>query len=181
MTALLQRELRMKVAQLLGLWGPWQHVCRDTDCLCLRNYGPIRVFFFFFFELLVAGDQKASLGSLSLKPRPLRGFPSRGPSLLFRTSGPQRDPSLGSYPVAQCVRCLMGQPLCCSAANAMGECMRGEAMVMTPPTTGDSAALSWSHCCLAFLHRHFPSQPPLSHPLDQSLRSQQQPGPGITP
>ena len=36
----------MKVAQLLGLWGPWQcQVCRDTDCLHHRSYGPIRVFF----------------------------------------------------------------------------------------------------------------------------------------
>ena len=25
----------VKVAQLLGLWGPWQRqVCRDKDCLC---------------------------------------------------------------------------------------------------------------------------------------------------
>ena len=31
----------MKVAQLLGLWGPWQHqVCRDTDCLRHKSYGP---------------------------------------------------------------------------------------------------------------------------------------------
>ena len=38
-------ELRVKMAQLLGLRGPWQHqVCRDTDCLHRRSYGPIRVF-----------------------------------------------------------------------------------------------------------------------------------------
>ena len=44
--ALPQWELSMKVIQLLGLQGPWQHqVCRDTDCLCSRSYGPIRVFF----------------------------------------------------------------------------------------------------------------------------------------
>ena len=44
--ALPQWELIMKVAQLLDLWGPWWHqVCRDTDCLCRRSYGPIRVFF----------------------------------------------------------------------------------------------------------------------------------------
>ena len=41
-----QRELSMKVVQLLGLRGPWQlQVCRDTDCICCRSYGPIRVFF----------------------------------------------------------------------------------------------------------------------------------------
>ena len=44
--ALPQCELSMKVAQLLGLQGPWWHqVCRDTDCLCHRSYSPIGVFF----------------------------------------------------------------------------------------------------------------------------------------
>ena len=39
--ALRQWDLSMKGAQLLGLWGPWQHkVCRDMDCLCPRSYGP---------------------------------------------------------------------------------------------------------------------------------------------
>ena len=43
--ALPQWELSMKVVQLLGLQGPWQRqVCRDTDCLCSRSYGPTRVF-----------------------------------------------------------------------------------------------------------------------------------------
>ena len=41
-----QWELRVKVAQLLGLWGTWWcQVCRDKDCLCCRSYGPIRVLF----------------------------------------------------------------------------------------------------------------------------------------
>ena len=58
--ALPQWELSVKVAQLLGLWGPWQHqVCRDTDCVCCRNYGPIRAFFWASFswppESLFAG------------------------------------------------------------------------------------------------------------------------------
>ena len=45
MAALPQRELSVKVAQLLGLEGPWQcQVCRDTDCFHHRSYGPIRVF-----------------------------------------------------------------------------------------------------------------------------------------
>ena len=51
----------------------------------LQEYGPIRVFFFFFFfEPLVAGDQKASLASLSpwLRPfRHLEGSLAWGPSL----------------------------------------------------------------------------------------------------
>ena len=44
--ALPQCELSVKVAQLLGLRGPWRRqVCRDMDCLRCRSYGPIRVFF----------------------------------------------------------------------------------------------------------------------------------------
>ena len=44
--ALPQKELSVKVAQLLGLWGPWQcQVYRDTDCLHCKSYDLIRVFF----------------------------------------------------------------------------------------------------------------------------------------
>ncbi|CAM9640312.1 unnamed protein product, partial [Rangifer tarandus platyrhynchus] len=44
--ALPPRELNVKVAQLLGLWGLWQHkLCRNMDCLHHRSYGPIKVFF----------------------------------------------------------------------------------------------------------------------------------------
>ena len=44
--ALPQGELRVKVVQLLGLWGPWwRQVFRDTECLHGRRYGPIRVIF----------------------------------------------------------------------------------------------------------------------------------------
>ena len=46
MATLPQWELSMKMAQLLGLWGPWLHqVCKDMDCLLHRSYGLIRVFF----------------------------------------------------------------------------------------------------------------------------------------
>ena len=49
--ALYQGGLSMKVAQLLGLQGPWwSHVCSDKDCLHHRSYGPISLFFFFFFS-----------------------------------------------------------------------------------------------------------------------------------
>ena len=75
------------MAQLLGLWRPWWHkMCRDTDCLCRKSYGPIRVFF----EDSVAGDQKASLASLSPQFCPFRhleGSLAWGPSLLFGASG----------------------------------------------------------------------------------------------
>ena len=52
-----------------------------------------------------------------------------------------------------------------------------EAMVMAPPPTHDSAVLPCFHGCLTFLHRHFPPQSHPSHPLEPSLRSQQQPSP----
>ena len=44
--ALPQWGLNMKLAQLLGLWGPWRcQVCRDMACLSCRSYGTIRIFF----------------------------------------------------------------------------------------------------------------------------------------
>ena len=57
-----QWELRMKVAQLLGLQGPWQcQICRDMD-YC--NAG-VMALSESFFKPLFAGDYKASLSSLS--------------------------------------------------------------------------------------------------------------------
>ena len=47
-------------------------------------------------------------------------------------------------------------------------------MVMAPPATSDSAVSPCFHGCLAFLHGHFASQSPPSHPLEPSLHSQQQ-------
>ena len=82
-------------------------------------------------------------------------------------------PWMGCSSVVQCVRRLMGQALCCSAA-ADG---RKEAMVMAPPPPGDSAVLPCFSGCLAFLHRHFPPWSHLSHPLNPPLCSQQQPSP----
>ena len=44
--ALPQWELSVKMVQLLGLQGPWWcQVFRDINCLHVRSYGPIRVFF----------------------------------------------------------------------------------------------------------------------------------------
>ena len=70
----------------------------------------------------------------------------------------------------------MGQPLCCSAADAGCWPVDGE-RGYAPPTMGDSAVLPCFHGCLAFLHRHFPPQSSTSHPLDLSLLNQQQPSP----
>ena len=58
-------------------------------------------------------------------------------------------------------------------------CGEREATVMAPPATRDSAVSPCFHGYLAFLHRHFPPQSPLSHPFDPSLLSQQQPSPRI--
>ena len=79
-------------------------------------------------------------------------------------------PWVKSCSVVQCVRCLMGQPLYCSAANA--SMLGGE---MAPPPMGDSEVSPCFHGCLAFLHRHFLPQSPPSHPLNPSLHNQQQP------
>ena len=84
-------------------------------------------------------------------------------------------PWVGSYSVVQCIRRLMGQPLCCSAANAGVREERG--CGDGSPSMFDSAVSPCFHGCLAFLHRHFPPQSPPSPPLDLSLRSQQQPLP----
>ena len=48
---------------------------------------------------------------------------------------------------------------------------------MAPHPTRDSAVSPSFHGCLAFLHRHFLPQSPLSHPLGPSLHSKQQPSP----
>ena len=81
-------------------------------------------------------------------------------------------PWVGSYPVVQCIRYLMGQPIVQFLMLACGE---RKAMVMAPSPTRDSAVSPCFHGCPAFLHRHFPPQSPPSHPLDPSLCSQQQP------
>ena len=104
-------------------------MCRDMDCVHCRIYVPIRVFF----EPLVAGNQKASLATLSaaLPIQALRGLLCRGRSLLFGSLAHRGAPMGGR---------LMGQALCCSAANA-GMSQGREAMGMAPPPMSDSAVL----------------------------------------
>ena len=130
-------ELSMKVAQLLGLWGPcWYQVCRDMDCLCCRSYGPIRIF-------LGASCSWQSEGlfgqsfSIALPVQTLRGLPCLGSIsvvqcirhieacplagvLLCRLARQalRGAPWVGSCSVVQCLRRLMGQPLSCSAPDA---------------------------------------------------------------
>ena len=64
-------------------------------------------------------------------------------------------PWVGSCSVVQSVRHLMGQPLYCSAPEAVQRGGAREAMVMAPPPKHDSAVLPCFHGCLTFLHRHF--------------------------
>ena len=89
-------------------------------------------------------------------------------------------PWVESYSVVQHVRCLMGQPLYCSAAD-VGMWGEREAMVMAPPSMCDSAVLPCFHGCLAFLYRHFPPQSLLSHPLIHLSIVNSSPGSWVAP
>ena len=86
------------------------------------------------------------------------------------------EPWVGSCSIVQCIRRLLGQPLYCSAADAG---LWGEAMVMAPPPTCDSAVSPCFHGCPAFLHRHFPPQSPLPSICLSAVNSS--PRPGIAP
>ena len=82
---------------------------------------------------------------------------------------------VASCSVVQCVRCLMGQCLYCSAADAgmWGEGGYGDGS--TP--TRDSAVPLCFGGCLAFLHWHFPPGSPPSNSLNPSVCNQEQPSP----
>ena len=109
--ALPQWELNMKVAQLLGLQGPWQcQVYRDTDPLCCRSYGPIRVFFQASFSWWSEGffDQ-----SFSVTPpvEALRVFPClESFSVVQRVRHIEGSPWPESYSVSWHARHLKGHP-----------------------------------------------------------------------
>ena len=93
-----QWELGVKVAELLGLWGPWQlRVCRNTDCIHRTSYGPIRVLFWVscsFWSEALFGQ------SFSIAPpvQALRGLPCLGLfSVVQLFSQIEGSPCLGSY------------------------------------------------------------------------------------
>ena len=109
--ALPQWELSVKVAQLLGLRGPWQHpVCWDTDCLRPRSYGPIRVSF----RASCSWRSEGLLGqsfSIALLLQALRGLPCLGSfSVVWCIRHIEGAPWLGSYSVDQHVRHFKGHP-----------------------------------------------------------------------
>ena len=147
--ALPQWEMTVKVAQLLGLWGLWRcQVCRDTDCLHRRSYGPIRVFFWvscswpseglFGPSVSVAPPVQAlrglpNLGSSSVDwcNRHLKEHPGWGPTVWFRASG-------GPASLLFSCWCWYG-----GGGRDYGD-------GSTP--TRDSAVSPCFHGCLAFLH-----------------------------
>ena len=117
----------MKLVQNLGLRGPWQcQVCRDTDCIHCRSYGPSRV-------LAVMRGLFGKSFSVALPIQALRGLPCLGSLsvvLLVRAAPLAgvllcrlehqglKGCALGSCSVVQWVRHLMGQPLYGPASSA---------------------------------------------------------------
>ena len=109
--ALYQGGLSMKVAQLLGLQGPWRcQVCRAMDCLHRRSYGSLKVFF----RASCSCQSKGFFGQsfcIALPIQALRGLPCLGS---FSVSQHVRHieglPWLGSYYVDWHVRHLKGHP-----------------------------------------------------------------------
>ena len=84
-------------------------MCRDMDCFHHRSYDPIRVFF----QASCSWRSESLYGqsfSITSPIQTLRGLPCPGLPLLFCMSCREGAPWLGSYPVVQCIRYLMGQP-----------------------------------------------------------------------
>ena len=109
--ALPEWELSVKVVQLLGLWGPWwRQVCRDTDCLHHRSYGPIRVFF----QSSRSWQSEGLFGqsfSVALPVQALTGLPSLGSfSVVWWVRYIEGHLWLQSYAVDWRIRHLKGQP-----------------------------------------------------------------------
>ena len=114
------------------------------------------------------------LGSYSVdwRIRHLMGHLGWGPTVHLLLKG---APLVVSYPVVQCVRSWWAS--LSIVQLSMLVCGEREDIVMVPPSTCDSAVLPCIYGSPTFLHRHFTPQSPLSHPLNLSLHSQQQPSP----
>ena len=114
----------MKVAQLLGLWGPWRcQVCRDTDCLHHRSYGLIRVLFRGSCSWRSEGPFGQSF-SVASTIQALRGLSCLGYfSVVWCTRHIEGPSWLGSYSVDWHVKALKGAPwvghLCSSVCQAI--------------------------------------------------------------
>ena len=151
-------------------------MCRDTDCLHHRSYGPIRIFF----QTSCSWRSEGLFGqSFSVAP-PIQAPPIQAllPGVLLCSSACQSlkgAPWVGSYSVVQCIRHVMGQALYYSAA--LLACGGREAMVMAPPPMHDS-----EQYCLASMAAQFSStgishHNLLPHLLHPCLPSKQQPSP----
>ena len=115
----------MKVVWLLGLGGPWWcQVCRDTDCLCHRSYGPISLFS----SLLQLAIRRPLWPDFPCSSAlgPLEGYlagiilccsafqahsraPLAGVLLCRLVQALKRAAWVGSYSVVQCCQVLDGQ------------------------------------------------------------------------
>ena len=103
-----QWELSKKLAQLLGLQGPWQlKVCRATHCLCPRSYSPIWVFFWTSCRWWSEGLFGQSF-SVALPFSHLEGSLAWSPSLLFGTSGKIKAPLAGALLCRSACQMLKG-------------------------------------------------------------------------
>ena len=110
----------MKVAQLLGLQGPDSSKCAGTGTASTAGLTALSEAFF---EPLVAGNQKASLASLSLKLCPfkhLEGSLAWGPLCRSAHQALKGAPWVGSYPIVQCIRYLMSQSLYYAPSSGEG-------------------------------------------------------------
>ena len=97
-------------AWLAGLWQ--SQVCRDTDCLHHRSYGPIRVFF----PASCSWQSEGLFGqsfSIALPFQGLRGLPCLGFFSVQRVRPTDGAPWLESYFVDRCIRLLKGHPGWC--------------------------------------------------------------------
>ena len=160
--ALPQWELSVKVAQLLGLWGPWQcQVCRDTDCLHRRSYGPIRVFFWASCSWQSEGLFGQSF-SVALPIQALRGLPCLGSfSVVLLVRHIEGLRWLESYSVDRCIRYLKGHLGAVLLCSSVRQAFDGPASLLFSCQCWrvgerDSAVSPCFHGCPAFLHRHFP-------------------------
>ena len=132
----------MKVAQLLALQGLWWHqVCRDTDCLHRRSYGPVRVFF----QASCSWQSESFFGqsfSIALPIQALRGGPLPGVLLCCSARQTHKGTPLarggGGRPVNWHIRHLKGHPggvLLCKLAH---QALRGA------PWVGSCSVVQWS-------------------------------------
>ena len=185
-------KVNMKVAAVIGLSDSGVIKYAGT-----RTASPagIMILSVFFWASCCWWSESLFGQSFSVAPpiQELRGLPFLGSFSVVWHVRHIAGPSLESYSVDQCIKHLKGHPgwrpaLWVRASGfwsaslsvvqlPMLACGEREAMVMAPPPMHDSAALPYFHGYLVFLHRDFPPQSPLSHPLDLSLHSEQQPLP----